>query len=320
MLDPDVRAQVVAKATTAAVRRWAKRAALQLRDARATAAGLDPAGETARVDEQRRAQARQARTVEVSPGKEGMAWLSVYAPEAEVLAVAKTLETDARQVLSATGGDDGDPMRLQQVMADLAIDRLLGRPSRPPSAPPPPPAAPRAGGGTAPGEPTPMPTESVVTGPRPLQLTVIIDGEAVAHAGRLGPIERASVHDLIALARGTPGGRVTVQTTDRLECRGHPPGSPQGPYEVPDPLARAIKARDVTCRFPGCVIAATGCDLDHTDPYDTGGPTCACNLAALCRHHHRLKTHANGWTLRQLGHGILEWTDPTGKTYRTRPG
>ena len=108
--------------------------------------------------------------------------------------------------------------------------------------------------------------------------------------------------------------------TERLECRGHPPGSEQGPYEVPDRLARTIRARDVTCRFPGCTIAATGCDLDHTHPYETGGPTCVCNLAALCRHHHRLKTHAPDWTLRQLGNGTLEWTDPTGNTYRTRPG
>ena len=62
-------------------------------------------------------------------------------------------------------------------------------------------------------------------------------------------------------------------------------------------MDRAVRARDVTCRFPGCRRAAdsAGTDLDHTIPYPTG-PTSATNLAALCRRHHRLK-HTAGWTV-----------------------
>jgi hypothetical protein len=82
-------------------------------------------------------------------------------------------------------------------------------------------------------------------------------------------------------------------------------------------LADHIRARDVTCRFPGCRRPAVGCDLDHTRRYPDG-PTCPCNLAALCRHHHRLK-HETGWTVRQDEHGVLTWTSPTGHVYRTHP-
>ena len=38
------------------------------------------------------------------------------------------------------------------------------------------------------------------------------------------------------------------------------------------------------------------CDHDHVVPHGDGGATCDCNIAPLCRRHHRLKTHA-GWSL-----------------------
>jgi hypothetical protein len=82
-------------------------------------------------------------------------------------------------------------------------------------------------------------------------------------------------------------------------------------------LASFAAARDVTCRFPGCRRPAVGCDLDHTRRYPDG-PTCPCDLAALCRHHHRLK-HETGWTVSQDAHGVLTWTSPTGHVYRTHP-
>ncbi|KAA9394937.1 HNH endonuclease, partial [Kocuria coralli] len=47
--------------------------------------------------------------------------------------------------------------------------------------------------------------------------------------------------------------------------------------------------RDETCRFPGCRRQATGCDVDHTIPWATGGTTAITNLAHLCRRHHRIK-------------------------------
>jgi hypothetical protein len=57
-----------------------------------------------------------------------------------------------------------------------------------------------------------------------------------------------------------------------------------------------VNARDRHCRFPGCLIPAIRCDTDHTKPHEHGGPTCPCNMAPLCRRHHRLK-QAQGFTL-----------------------
>jgi hypothetical protein len=87
-------------------------------------------------------------------------------------------------------------------------------------------------------------------------------------------------------------------------------------------LARHVQVRDQQCRYPGCTRAATGCDLDHTVPYDDGGPTSADNLAALCRRHHRLKHHGDAVdppVLKQGNNGRLHWRLPTGHTYDTRP-
>jgi hypothetical protein len=63
---------------------------------------------------------------------------------------------------------------------------------------------------------------------------------------------------------------------------------------------------------------AARCDLDHTVPWDQGGPTCECDLAPLCRHHHRAK-QAQGWHLDHPRPGILTWRVPSGRAYTTTP-
>jgi len=99
----------------------------------------------------------------------------------------------------------------------------------------------------------------------------------------------------------------------------HPGDSPPEPRYRPSPgLARFIRCRDVTCRFPGCDEPADRCDLDHTIPYPVG-PTCGSNLGCLCRKHHLLKTFC-GWLNRQLPDGAMIWTSPSGQTYTTHPG
>ena len=82
-------------------------------------------------------------------------------------------------------------------------------------------------------------------------------------------------------------------------------------------LADLVRARDRTCRFPGCRQPARRCDLDHVVRWPEG-PTDAANLAALCRHHHRLK-HQTQWTVRAGPGGELAWTTPTGHRYLTSP-
>lgn len=59
---------------------------------------------------------------------------------------------------------------------------------------------------------------------------------------------------------------------------------------APVRLRDAITFRDGTCQAPGCAVPAQRCDLDHQIPHPEG-PTTGSNLWALCRRHHRLKSH-----------------------------
>ena len=89
-------------------------------------------------------------------------------------------------------------------------------------------------------------------------------------------------------------------------------------YRPPARLRDFIVARDQTCRSPICGQPAWRGDLDHTVAYENGGPTCACNLGALCRTHHRLKQRL-GWQLEQTAPGDLVWTTPAGRRYTATP-
>ncbi|HEY1321869.1 MAG TPA: DUF222 domain-containing protein [Streptosporangiaceae bacterium] len=89
-------------------------------------------------------------------------------------------------------------------------------------------------------------------------------------------------------------------------------------YRPSRKLQHLVRARNTTCTAPRCGRRAARCDLDHTDPHHQGGRTCECNLAPLCRHHHRCK-QAEGWWLEQPEPGVLVWHTPAGRTYTTTP-
>jgi len=95
-------------------------------------------------------------------------------------------------------------------------------------------------------------------------------------------------------------------------------------YEIPDRIREIVILRDRTCVFPWCTRPARGCDLDHVIEFDRDaaaqgrpqpGPTRTDNLAALCRTHHRIKTHT-AWRYRMTAPGVFEWTSPHGHRYR----
>ena len=89
-------------------------------------------------------------------------------------------------------------------------------------------------------------------------------------------------------------------------------------YRPSRKLQHLVNARNPRCSAPGCGRPAARCDLDHSTPWDKGGLTCSCNLAPLCRHHHRLK-QAEGWWLEQPEPGVLRWRTPSGLTHATTP-
>jgi hypothetical protein len=178
--------------------------------------------------------------------------------------------------------------------------------------------------------------------------------EVAGQADGFGPLDGQDARDLAAAAARHPRTRwcVTALNPDGTAAAHGclpgrhpppgtgPPGSPpalniemlpvaRGPcdhahahaetgYHPSRKLAHLIRARNATCTAPGCSRPAARCDLDHTRPWDDGGPTCECNLAPLCRHHHRCK-QAEGWRLEQPEPGVLIWRTPSGRRYSTNP-
>jgi hypothetical protein len=138
------------------------------------------------------------------------------------------------------------------------------------------------------------------------------DGTATAHGcavGRYQLLTGTSPQDLLSrlgitltpLARG-PCGHERAETG----------------YTPSRALEHLINTRNTRCTAPGCGRPAARCDKDHTLAWDKGGLTCECNLAPLCRHHHRCK-QAEGWRLEQPEPGVLLWRTPAGRTYTTTP-
>jgi hypothetical protein len=85
-------------------------------------------------------------------------------------------------------------------------------------------------------------------------------------------------------------------------------------YRPSAALRHLVEIRQPTCSHPGCRRPAARCDVDHTVAYHLGGRTCLCNLAPLCRRHHRVK-QARGWALKQVSRGVLTWSTPAGRRY-----
>jgi uncharacterized protein DUF222 len=114
---------------------------------------------------------------------------------------------------------------------------------------------------------------------------------------------------------GIAGLHLTMNPVARGTCD-HAHAEPG--YQPSRKLRHLVRARNARCTAPGCGRPAARCDLDHTVPWDQGGITCECDLAPLCRHHHRCK-QAEGWQLAQPEPGVLIWRTPAGRGYGTTP-
>jgi hypothetical protein len=141
--------------------------------------------------------------------------------------------------------------------------------------------------------------------------------------------QRAHLDQVIRSWAGRPDINLVVKP-----IRAHRPAADCDDHDIraritysPSLRERELLAhRTPTCVHPHCNRPARQCDYDHIKPFDPddpeGGVTCVdCNLAPLCRHHHRLKTLA-GWRYWKLGPpGAYLWQDPHGLLYlRTRDG
>ncbi len=142
------------------------------------------------------------------------------------------------------------------------------------------------------------------------------EGSAIGHLGRLENTRSMVSADQIRHWCANPDTQVTIKPVIDLNDHVHVDA-----YEVPDRMAEAATLIDHTCVFPWCTRPARttdpdehDADCDHIKSYDTGGPTCSCNIAPLCRRHHRLKTHST-WAYTPLERGTYLWTSPHGYQY-----
>ncbi|CAB4764178.1 unannotated protein [freshwater metagenome] len=177
------------------------------------------------------------------------------------------------------------------------------------------------------------------TGPRrTVVLTVHLSDAALTGAPQVDPVTgtlglnlaRLDNHRQLLTADavrewcGTPGTQVIVKPVMDLADT-----VAVDSYEVPDRIAARVKLTRTTCSFPHCRRPAESADLDHTVEYvppDRGGPlgqTSTENLAPLCRHDHRAKTHPSPagkpWAVRGLSPGHWLWTSPLGHRYLVHP-
>ncbi len=150
---------------------------------------------------------------------------------------------------------------------------------------------------------------------RPLTVNVTIDlptllglAENPGELAGYGPIPASLAREIAADARWKRF--VTEPLTGNLLDFG------REHYEPPQALKDFLIARDRTCRFPGCRRSAILSDLDHAESWRNGGETSRDNLGALCRRHHKMKTH-HGWELESFPDGSCIWRSPFGKEFFT---
>jgi hypothetical protein len=231
---------------------------------------------------ERHREAAERRCVVREPEPDGMTWLGLHLPSAQAQVAWDRIDQAARRLAAVPG----ERRTLDQLRADVGAD-LLGGWNDPATAP-------RVSVGVL----VPMTT-----------LLGLADEPATLEG--LGPIDADTARRLTAHAPSfhrilTDPVRGTVLDVDRTA------------YRPPADLARWLRLRDGTCRFPGCGRGAAHCDLDHSVDWATGGRTAADNLAHLSRRHHTLK-HRSRWTVDHGPGGRLTWTSPTGHVSTSDP-
>lgn len=249
------------------------------------------------------------RMVWVEERENGMADLFAHLPAVQAYAIKDRLtllavgveQAEADRARQATGsGEARDNVRSRcrdEIRADVFTDLLLGRGD--------------TGGTGDTGESGDTGDTVAERGPVRAVVQVLVGANdlAVPELEGYGPIDIDSVRELAAdadswdlITNGRTSGEVI--SVDR--------------YRPSERMRRILRARDRHCRFPGCRVPATRCDIDHTEDWAEGGSTTTANLAHLCRGHHTLK-HQTGWQVQQEPGGVLAWTSPTGRTRKTNP-
>ncbi|MBO0898249.1 HNH endonuclease signature motif containing protein [Arthrobacter sunyaminii] len=246
----------------------------------------------------------ERRRVCLVPEEDGMSWLSALLPAARAQLVYTQLTTAARGEQGA-----GDPRGVDQLRADILADLLEGGDTER--------NANDSGGSNAQGARAGSEPATGNKARARTEILVLITAETLFGADEqpaelhgYGPISPETARRLARqAAHWTPVER-NPDTEEILRVGRR--------RKVPAGLQRWLRARDGTCRFPGCRTNSVIAEIDHTKPWSHGGSTDHDNLEHLCRRHHMFKSRGF-WKARQHSPGIIEWTSPGGRTYRTDP-
>jgi hypothetical protein len=267
---------------------------------------LDPDAVRKRKDKARR-EAR-VRSFREESGNAGISGREL--PSVEVLASMQHVEERARALRAA-----GVPGTWEELKVRATLDLLQERDSRP------------APGGPAPGGPG-LGAQVTITVP-----DTALDGDTGpgGEVAGFGILDHAGTRDLIAAAARNPATRRCLTTlhpdgtaaAHACAAGTHPWPPAQGP-PGPVTLRSLMDFLNITGLTP--VIRGP---CDHASAEDRYRPSrklqhlvkarnTTCNLAPLCRHHHRCK-QADGWRLEQPQPGVLVWHTPARRTYTTTP-
>lgn len=132
----------------------------------------------------------------------------------------------------------------------------------------------------------------------------------VARLEHAGAIPLQQLRDLLAEVRVTIRPVIDLNQTPAVDR-----------YEIPTRLRETVLNRYPYDAFPYSTYTSRGLDLDHTTPYQTGGPPAQTrwqNLTPLNRRAHRAKT-CGAWTLHHDNTDNLVWTSPLGYQYTITP-
>ncbi len=338
-VDPGVVGEVEAQALG-----WAVAGETPVRLGERAAAALIAVDEAAA--DRRRKKAERTADVTVRPLPDGLAQLVAELPAAQAVACRETVDGYARMLK-----EDGDRRPIGRLRAQVLTDLVL-RPwdtAREPVTAqltvlaPLPTLTPTGPAGDPAGAPTAAPTDAPadsdaatvdgapITAGQLRELLTQLD--AVCPGGLQAPTGGSLDIALIDPVTGALRAAVSRAELARLAARGCPRHGreaacgcpvldrpPPVDRYTPSPAQRRfVRARDRTCRHPGCRRPAARTDLDHVEPHAGGGVTACANLCCLCRRHHRLKTHAPGWQFAMRPDGTLSVTTPSGVTRTTRP-
>ncbi|BAJ76300.1 hypothetical protein MTES_3336 [Microbacterium testaceum StLB037] len=252
---------------------------------------------------ERHQRGRDTRCVRVVTGQDGMSGLVATLPTVLAVGIYDRLTQQARAIIDTRGDTPltaTDERTTAQLRADVLADLLLT------AAPDADPTRTDDGPGTL----GAIRARVQVVVPALTMLTPQQENTDPAELVGHGPID-ADTARALAESTTTPWDRVITHPITGAVLH-------TDTYHRTTAIDRYLRARDRHCRWPGCTVPAIRSEVDHTLDYALGGPTHIRNLAHLCQRHHTQKQFTR-WTVKQLSDGILEWTSPTGRTYRDEP-